>query len=606
MELDGCYGESWAVVIGINAYAQVPKLSYAIEDAEAIAATLEDTGFPAANISTLTDTQATRQNIMDLIAGDLPRKMGPNDRLVLFFAGHGQDFDAPGGDKLGYIIPVDGDPNYLASRCISMEEVNTWNRLLPAKHILYAMDCCYGGLMASRRQGLDQHHPEYLQELSRRRVRQIITAGGPDEQVIEEGGRGLFSRVFEQALRGEADLMGRGYVTGADLGAFIPETVYSRSRQRQMPLSRYFEGTGEILFQSAQRELNVGGGPGINRGESHQGGGQATCLLEGSMPEPKQPTAEIDRKMADQINRLQQQLAQERQKREQLERKKEQKSAAKQAQKAQQQREKKRTEEREKLQQQTEAENSIDPTTGMEFITIPGGKFMMGGDESDYEKPQHEVTIKPFKLGKHAVTQGQWEKVMGENPSHFTGKGWFRNRDMNNHPVEQVSWDDVQIFIKKLNQQSGKQYRLPSEAEWEYAARAGTTGHYSFSGKISPEKANYNGSYTFDGSEKGEHRDKTVAVGSLPANPWGLYEVHGNVWEWVADCWHDSYKGAPTDGTVWGDANGGDCGQRVLRGGSLDSVPEGVAFCQSARVRPYHPASAALVFVFAPGSFNPL
>ncbi len=138
----------------------------------------------------------------------------------------------------------------------------------------------------------------------------------------------------------------------------------------------------------------------------------------------------------------------------------------------------------------------------------------MGGNEDDDEKPAHKVTIKPFKLGKHAVTQGEWHKVMGENPSYFK-KG-------DNYPVENVSWDDVQIFIKKLNQQSGKSYRLPSEAEWEYAARAGTTGHYSFAGKISPEKANYDGNSTFAGSEEGAYREETVAVGQPARQPLGV------------------------------------------------------------------------------------
>jgi len=188
---------------------------------------------------------------------------------------------------------------------------------------------------------------------------------------------------------------------------------------------------------------------------------------------------------------------------------------------------------------------------GMEFVPIPAGEFMMGSHdgESD-EQPVHEVTIsQPFYLGKYLVTQAQWEAVMGKSSSSHTGDP--------NLPVENVSWNDVQAFIEKLNEREhGKTYRLPTEAEWEYACRAGTTTAYSFG--HDPSQL---GEYAW---YRGNSDSKTHSVGRLKPNAWGLYDMHGNVFEWVQD-WFDDYpSGAVTD--PQGPSTGSD---RVLRGGSF-------------------------------------
>jgi formylglycine-generating enzyme required for sulfatase activity len=165
-------------------------------------------------------------------------------------------------------------------------------------------------------------------------------------------------------------------------------------------------------------------------------------------------------------------------------------------------------------------------------------------------------------MGKYPITQEQYEAVMGNNPSDFKGK---------KRPVEQVSWDDANEFCQKLSQKTGKKYRLPSEAEWEYACRAGTTTPFHFGETITTDVANYNGNYTYASAPKGVYRQKTTDVGSFPANNFGLYDLHGNVWEWCADIWHENYNGAPSDGSIW--ESGGDNTQRLLRGGSWNSDP---------------------------------
>ncbi|MEA5577621.1 formylglycine-generating enzyme family protein [Anabaena sp. UHCC 0451] len=203
----------------------------------------------------------------------------------------------------------------------------------------------------------------------------------------------------------------------------------------------------------------------------------------------------------------------------------------------------------------------------LDMVAIPGGKFMMGspeGEGRDEEKPQHEVTVPPFFMGKYQVTQAQWRVVaalpkikddLKSNPSEFKG---------DNLPVEGVFWDDAVEFCARISKATGKEYRLPSEAEWEYACRAGTTTPFHFGETITSELANYDANYTFADEPKGTYREKTTAVGSFPPNAFGLYDMHGNVWEWCADDWHGNYINAPTNGTAWISRSG----TKSSRGGS--------------------------------------
>ncbi|MDX2256019.1 MAG: formylglycine-generating enzyme family protein [Pseudanabaenaceae cyanobacterium bins.39] len=272
----------------------------------------------------------------------------------------------------------------------------------------------------------------------------------------------------------------------------------------------------------------------------------------------------------------------------------------------------------------------------LEMVSIPSGEFIMGSslDEEnsrDSERPQHLVKVPAFFMGKYPITQAQYEAVMGTNPSRFKDKP-----DSPSRPVEQVSWEDAQAFCQKLSELTGREYRLPSEAQWEYACRAkssiplppvsarlisanyvrissvvpreeenhsnvnllsqftedttplpeGEKGKiyppFHFGETISTKVANYNGEYVYGMGEKGEYREETTAVGSFKvANEFGLYDMHGNVWEWCEDDWHDNYKGAPTDGSVWMDAKSKESNKNrhPLRGGSWFNVPR---YCRSA------------------------
>jgi len=194
-----------------------------------------------------------------------------------------------------------------------------------------------------------------------------------------------------------------------------------------------------------------------------------------------------------------------------------------------------------------------------EMVVIPAGGFDMGSDSGfEDEKPVHHVTIaKSFAMGRTEVTQGQWKAIMGKNPSNFENFG-------DTYPATQVSWIDAQEFIQKLNSKTGEQYRLPSEAEWEYACRA--EEHLAYCGSDDVTKVAWvDQSFYLIGEISGG----THPVGGKQANTWGLYDMSGNVWEWVEDKYHKSYHGAPVDGSVWD----GDGKKRVFRGGSWDEEP---------------------------------
>ncbi|MEP6488081.1 formylglycine-generating enzyme family protein [Microcoleus vaginatus GB2-A3] len=221
----------------------------------------------------------------------------------------------------------------------------------------------------------------------------------------------------------------------------------------------------------------------------------------------------------------------------------------------------------------------LDDAVKLEMVSIPGGKFTMGAPQEELEsgedeRPRHLVTVKPFFMGKYPITQAQWRAIasrpkikrnLDPNPSCFKG---------DHRPVERVSWYDVEEFCDRLSKETKRVYRLPSEAEWEYACRARTATPFHFGATITTNLANF---CEQDQSRNTVNRKQTTEVGSFPANAFGLCDIHGNVWEWCADYWHDNYQGAPLNGSAC--LNSGNEEYRILRGGSWDCFPH---LCRSA------------------------
>ena len=260
------------------------------------------------------------------------------------------------------------------------------------------------------------------------------------------------------------------------------------------------------------------------------------------------------------------------------------------------------------------------------MLLIPAGSFVMGSppqeqERDDREGPQHRVELGEFLLGRTPITQAQWRAVsqwqplpaerwgreLDPEPSFFQprsnpkargfGDGRFSllegETDSDQRPVDNVSWLEAIEFCSRLSQRTGRPYTLPSEAQWEYACRAGTTTAFHFGETITPELANYDGTSTYADGSKGEVRKQTNPVGMFPANAWGLQDMHGNVGEWCLDHWHHSYEGAPADGSAWlnpaepnnkattkkGNNSDSEYQSRLLRGGSWFLIPGG---CRSA------------------------
>ncbi|NEP53312.1 MAG: formylglycine-generating enzyme family protein, partial [Moorea sp. SIO3C2] len=242
----------------------------------------------------------------------------------------------------------------------------------------------------------------------------------------------------------------------------------------------------------------------------------------------------------------------------------------------------------------------------LEMVYIPEGSFSMGSSIrerwiDDRERPQHQVTIQPFFLGKYPVTQAQWRAVvqnlpkvkhdLDPDPSEFKGE---------NRPVERVTWFDAVEFCDRLSKHTGNKYRLPSEAEWEYACRARTIKPFHYGDTITSELANYKASHTYAEEAKGEYLRKTTDVGRFPPNGFGLYDMHGNVWEWCADPFHDNYKGAPIDGSIWSKKyNPSD--DYIMRGGSWNTEP---GDCRSAFRSNYLDYFNFRIFIFVKVGFR--
>ena len=257
---DEIYDNSWALIIGIDKYQNVQYLNYAVKDAESIQDILVNTfDFPLENVSLLKNEEATKQNILKSFS-DITKKAEDSDRVLIFFAGHGETMDLPEGGEKGYLIPVEGNSNELYLTGLPMEELRQIALISRAKHMLYLVDACYGGIAAIGSRGLDSNNtPNYIDKITKDKSRQIITAGGRGEQVIEkpEWGHSAFTLNLKRGLKdGRADYNADGYITANELGLFLREKVTIDSENQQTPqYGRMTSQEGEFVFINKKNKL---------------------------------------------------------------------------------------------------------------------------------------------------------------------------------------------------------------------------------------------------------------------------------------------------------------------------------------------------------------
>ena len=574
------YDESYALVIGVSKYTNgwrvLPGVS---RDVTAVNAVLTKQGFTVKVVTDPTFTQMD-QAIRDFIS---EYGLKQRNRLLIYFAGHGYTELRSDGRDLGYIIPADAplpaqNPQLFSRRAMSMDDMEAHARRINAKHALFIFDSCFSGSIFEARSSL--FVPPEIASKTAAPVRQFITSGTKNQTVPDTSiFRLYFVRAFEQR---EGDLNHDDFITGEELGIYLSGKVSRDSREAQTP--RYGKindarlNIGDMVFvlpaapvvvtpTNTSEAFELAFWNSINASRSAQDfdayleqypngrfaslarNKKAQLLAELRRPDPLKPvnsnlvftatpftTAKL---MNGNVTRS-----------------------------------------------QAVCESYFEDLGNgvkLEMARVPAGKFLMGSpasepDRKDDEGPQREVSISSFLMGRFEVTQQQWRVVAGwpkvgielnANPAQFKGDSL---------PVEMISWLETKEFIARLNKKlgltEGNEYRLPSEAEWEYAARSGTTTTFAFGSVLSAEVVN------FDGRLKGDKKDgasvafrnKPVAVGSIGiANAWGLFDLYGNLWEWCEDDWHPTYENAPQNGRPWITDLSSREPRRLIRGGSFGS-----------------------------------
>jgi formylglycine-generating enzyme required for sulfatase activity len=557
-------GGFWAVVIGIDAYQHAAPLQYAVNSARAIERALPGLGVRADHLVVVIDRQATRATIEKILAEDLRRKVARDDRLLVFFAGHGLTEQVRPGQDEGYLLPVDGDPTRLSSTGISMMRIRQISERLAARHILYIMDASFSGYPVFNRSISDQLLDDYL----RKRAIQIVTAGRQHEVPQARGGIGLFTDILVHGLQSDA-YAGKNWLALEELGAWVRRRVVAESNQKQTPGYGTLVGEGQFIFQKPTVAL-LSPPPSAPVSASPPRGslrvatkvpGVEIWLGDRQIGEagPERPLIAPDLAVGTYRVRARKGGHQDWERDVQV-----------------------------KANAATDVPIDIEPlrppsvTTPDdlgEMVLVAAGEFWMGTsaeesarlietcrragrderecrDRYAAESPRHRVHLDAFYIDRYEITNAQYQRFVDATTRRkpvvpdpaFAGP---------TQPVGGVTWNDADAYCKW----AGK--RLPTEAEWEKAARGPEGRRYPWGDEWDERRANGNRRLT-----------RTAPVGSYPdgASPYGIHDMAGNVWEWVAD-WYgsDAYGRFGRTQNPTGPRTGD---RKVLRGGSAFDGPD--------------------------------
>lgn len=604
----GAAAKRVALVIGNAKYRYGSALANPHKDAETIAGVLERLGF-ALTRSSATPEQGWHTDLdlisMKRLIADFSIAAEQADMVVVYFAGHGMEIDGQ-----NYLLPIDAELEHVRrvrAETASLQEIV--DDVADAKTLpLIILDACRDNPFLSRMRGLDQGRSfrSGLADVKSAGNLYVAYAARQGAKALDGplGGNSPFAKALAEHLETpDVDIR--------ILMGHVRDAVRDATKHVQFPHVYGSLGGGTICLKRSADSMPPQAEAGVMTVPV------ATHSLEWSKAEWERirDTGDIAwmRRFADHAHPYYAAEARERARVLEAEAEASQRQAQEHA---------RRKAESERLARQQEQDDrragivrvAVGPGGGRdeirpikagsgvsfrdigigpEMLIVPAGEFLMGSPDDEPERgatesPRHKVIIpRPFAVGRHAITRGEFAAFVnasghkteggayvwdGGNVKLDPAKSWrdpgFAQDD--SHPVVCVNWDDAQAYAKWLKESTEKDCRLLSEAEWEYAARAGRETPFWWGSSITPDQANYDGNYSYAGGKKGEWRQKTVPVKSFEANPWGLYQVHGNAWEWCEDCWNGNYNGAPEDGSVW---TAGDCGRRVLRGGSWNYDP---------------------------------
>lgn len=539
---------NWAITIGINQYEHLsPKkqLKYAVRDAEQIGSFLKNqAGF---NVLSYTDTseplgtiqtRPSRSNLWKLLKEGIQQARRA-DNFWFFFSGHG----ALGRKRNDYLLTCDFYPGDIEETAISADFVISCLQDCQPRKIVLVLDMCRDG-EADGRKSIAEVGMQTIEQAKHQGIATIFSCGrGEESHEIAEIQHGAFTYALLQGLRDCA--------TAGELEFFLMQRVPQLNREygkpAQNPLIKleptYTSNLPLLITQSQQRRFEQSQS---NLGSFSQSSRSVTNPQQILSERFITPYIQGSRSFEFEVVTV--------------------------------------NARGEKIEQcQLKSHYLIEELgkTSLEMVIIPGGTFIMGSSErraSSNEVPAHSVTIQPFLMSRQPITKAQWREVAELEQVNRPLKKLPSRTGSLNHPVVQVNWYDTVEFCDRLSRKTGQHYRLPSEAEWEYACRAGTTTPFHFGETLTSDLANYDGTITYRSEFSGSNHGQSTSVEKyLFANAFGLFDMHGNVWEWCLDHWHEAYNEAPTDGSAWLEDNKNI--NRVMRGGSWLDEPR---LCRSA------------------------
>lgn len=524
------YGGSHALLIGASKYStwsQLPSIKGELDDVENA---LTATGFEVHRL-TDPDASALKSGIEDFI-----NSFGydPDNRLIIYFSGHGHTF----GQK-GFLLPVDipmpEERQNFRRKALPMTQILAWAKDIEAKHALFVFDSCFSGSVFKSK-NMPTAEERYIRDATTKPVRQFITAGSANEEVPAKS---TFTPAFVAAIQGAGDLNKDGYITGSELGVHLSQTVprYVEQTPQYGKIRDYDLSLGDfVFFHPSYKQKVTTPAPQTPQLEAlpkstlealvWQSAEKGNSVEDYLAYLDKFPEGLFTGLAKNRVSKLRRSLP---------------------------------------LDQSSKIENKF--PFQPELVTIPAGAFAMGSSVGrENEQPVRVVNISAFEISKFEITFEQFDVFTDAIASEqIDDLGWGRGKK----PAINISWEAALDYIDWLNTKTGKSFRLPTEAEWEYVARAGKNSLFTYGDDVD-RLCDY-GNIANDNKVCTDNHAFTAPVGAYEPNEFGVFDLHGNVREWVSDCWHPNYIGAPTNGRAR--TSNADCTFRVVRGGAWYSMP---------------------------------